>query len=189
MSVTESQARIKARIWQAVAQSELDLKGLPKENLDTLIDLVTEAAILELDEQMDAIQPVPTDEAESSKADSDVLQEEDADEAEVILWEGRPFLTIGKRYIITNERVRIIDGVLGKSTEDVELIRIQDIDQTQRLSERLFRLGDLTIRSRNASQPQILLNNIKDPERVHEILRRAVLKARKKYQLGYREEM
>lgn len=189
MSVTESQARIKARIWQAVAQSELDLKALPKENLDILIDLVTEAAILELDDQMGDILPMNNElKVASSEADAIESADEDSD-AEIILWEGRPFLTISKRYIITNERIRIIDGVLGKSKEDLELIRIQDIDQTQRLSERLFRLGDLTIRSRNPSQPIILLNNIKDPEKVHEILRRAVLKARKKYKLGYREEM
>ncbi|MCB0005045.1 MAG: PH domain-containing protein [Anaerolineales bacterium] len=180
MSVTESQARIKARIWQAVAQSNLDLQSIPKETVDNLIDLVTEAAILELDDQMETIMPSQIVAQTSSGDDDDV---------EVILWEGRPFLSIGKRYVITNERVRIIDGVIGKSKEDVELIRIQDIDQTQRLTERLFKLGDLTIRSRDASQPVILLNNIKDPERVHEILRRAVLKARQKYQLGYREEM
>ena len=180
MSVTESQARIKARIWQAVAQSGLDLQSFPKETVDNLIDLVTEAAILELDDQIETIMPSQMTEQTSTS---------DNDDVEVILWEGRPFLSIGKRYVITNERVRIIDGVIGKSKEDVELIRIQDIDQTQRLTERLFKLGDLTIRSRDASQPIILLNNIKDPERVHEILRRAVLKARQKYKLGYREEM
>ena len=182
MSVIESQARIKARIWQAVAQSNLDLQSLPKETMDNLIDIVTAAAILELDDQMDTILPSQTKAETSNSGDAD-------DDVEVILWEGRPFLSVSKRYVITNERVRIIDGVLGKSREDVELIRIQDIDQTQRLTERLFKLGDLAIRSRDASQPLIILNNIKDPERVHETLRRAVLKARQKYKLGYREEM
>jgi hypothetical protein len=50
-------------------------------------------------------------------------------------------------------------------------------------------LGDITIRSNDLSHPEVILRNIKDPIAVHEILRRAVLKARERFGLTFREEM
>jgi uncharacterized membrane protein YdbT with pleckstrin-like domain len=114
---------------------------------------------------------------------------EGGDDVEEILWEGRPFLSIATHYTITNQRLRITEGLLGKSREDIELVRIQDIDQTQSFTERTLRLGDLHIASHDPSHPQITLNNIRNPEEVHEILRRAVNIARQKYRLSFREEM
>ncbi|NIP27538.1 MAG: PH domain-containing protein, partial [Phycisphaerae bacterium] len=85
-------------------------------------------------------------------------QDDDHDEEE-ILWEGRPFLSVSTHYIITTQRVRIIQGLLGKDREDIELIRIQDIDQSQSLRERLLNLGDITIRGHDTSHPKAVLNN------------------------------
>jgi hypothetical protein len=45
------------------------------------------------------------------------------------------------------------------------------------------------VRSHDSSNPLIQLRNIKDPEQVYEILRRAILNSRKKYNFRYREEM
>jgi hypothetical protein len=50
-------------------------------------------------------------------------------------------------------------------------------------------VGDIYIISHDPQHPEFTLENIKDPQGVHEILRRAVLKAREKYRLSYREEM
>jgi len=69
------------------------------------------------------------------------------------------------------------------------LNRIQDIDQKQTLKERLLSVGDITILSHDSSHPEIIFNDIKEPQEVHEILRRAILSARKKHGLRYREEM
>jgi hypothetical protein len=82
-----------------------------------------------------------------------------------------------------------MSGLLGKEREDVELIRIQDMDQRQTLRERFMNVGDIYIRSHDPSHPHIILNNVRDPQQVHEILRRAVLDARSKHGLYYREEM
>ena len=111
------------------------------------------------------------------------------DEKEDILWEGRPFLSISLHYTITDERIRVTEGFLGKARENVELIRIQDVDYSQTFSERILNLGDINVRSHDSSNPLITLKNIKDPEQVYEILRRAVLHARKKHNFTYREEM
>lgn len=178
-SLQEVQARIKARIWQAIAQGEIDTAELPKESIEKIVEAVTETALLEMDEAL----------GESlAENTSTKLSIEDVDD-EDILWSGRPFLSLNLHYTITDERIRITEGLLGKSKEDVELIRIQDIDQKQSMTERMLNLGDITIRSHDSSHPIIVLKNIKNPEEVHEILRRAVLNARKKYNFTYREEM
>lgn len=183
MSLNEAQAKIKAQIWQSIAQGELDLSAVPKEQLTPLVDLVTEAALVEMNQGLDQslvqagidLKPVP-------KGDPN-------DDVEVTLWEGRPFLSITTYYMVTDERIRIIHGLLGKTRTDIELVRVQSIDQKQTFSERMLKLGDITIRSHDPNNPLIILNNISEPEQVHEILRRAVLAARDKYKLSYREEM
>lgn len=182
MSLKEVKAKIKARVWQAVAQAELDVSALDKETLETLVDLVAEAAMLESDDEMDKSLAAAMPETAVS---ADILN----DAKEDILWEGRPFLSISLHYTITDERIRITEGFLGKARENVELIRIQDVDYSQTFSERILNLGDINIRSHDSSHPLVTLKNIKDPERVYEILRRAILKARKKHNFTYREEM
>ena len=181
MSVKATRDRVRARVWQALAQSEVELSEIPRDELEKLVDLVTTATLLEVDAELEAATAEPEDAAQSVGA-----KEYDDEE---ILWEGRPFLSISTRYVITDERIRIIEGLVGKSRDDIELVRIQDIDQKQSVRERLLNVGDIIIRSHDRSHPTFILNNIKEPEQVHEILRRAVLEARSRHGLTYREEM
>jgi hypothetical protein len=180
MSIDKIQSAITSKVWQAIAQSRIDLSAVPQEDVNRLVDLVVEAALQEIDGQLETLNqpaaPTPADPVED-------------DSVEQILWEGRPFLSFTRHYQITNERIRVTDGLLGKDREDVELVRVQDIDHRQSLTERAFNLGDIVIRSHDQSNPEIILENITDPQQVHEILRRAVIKAREKYRLSYREEM
>jgi hypothetical protein len=182
MSVNEVKVNIKARVWKAVAQAELDVSGLSQETLEALIDLVAEAAMLESDEELD--KSMATRRMETAVTPN-ILD----DAKEDILWEGRPFLSISLYYTITDERIRITEGFLGKARENVELVRVQDVDFSQTFGERILNLGDINVRSHDSSNPLVILKNIKDPEQVYEILRRAVLHARKKHNFTYREEM
>lgn len=183
-SYNEAQARIKARIWQAVAQSD-QTNDIPKTSLEALVDMVTEAALLEVDVLLDeSVHEVTPETAVESGPTYDP-----SDDEETVLWEGRPFLSMTLHYTLTDERVRISEGLFGKTRDDIELVRIQDIDYKQNLTERMLKLGDLTIRSHDPKHPIVVLNNVKNPEEVHELMRRAVLKARKKHRLSYREEM
>jgi hypothetical protein len=117
-------------------------------------------------------------------------EEEPVDElGEQVLWKGRPFLSLVETYTITSERIKIVRGMLARGVENYELIRIQDIDFSQGVSERLFGLGDISIRGHDASDPKIVLRNISNPEKVYEILRRAWLEARKRHGLQFREYM
>lgn len=180
MNIEDARNRIQSRVWKTLAQSDLELKEMPKDELEQLVELVTNAALLEIDEE---IGQSLADEGEGKS------QQEAPDDGEEILWEGRPFLSINTRYVITSERVRLIEGVLGKDRVDIELVRIQDIDQSQSMSERLLNLGDIHIHSHDRSHPQAVLRNVKNPQKVHEILRQAVLAERKRNQLTFREEM
>lgn len=181
MTIEQTRTRIQARVWQSLAQSDLSLQGMPREELEALVAMVTDAALLEVDADLstkvDALKATPEAIAAGDMGNEDIL------------WQGRPFLSVTEQYIITDERVRIITGLLGKERVDIELVRIQDFDQTQTIRERMLNLGDLTIHSHDRSHPVTVLNNIRNPEEVHEILRRAVLDARSRHRLSYREEM
>jgi uncharacterized membrane protein YdbT with pleckstrin-like domain len=113
----------------------------------------------------------------------------DDDNGEQVLWKGRPFLSVATYYTITDERIKIRSGLLGKSYEYIELIRVQDVDFEQSFSERLLKLGDITVRSHDASHPEIILENVRDPQGVYEIIRKALKQVRKDNNFSYREEM
>lgn len=181
MTIKEAQVRIKARVWQAVAQANLDLSALDKTTLETFVDLVTESALLEIDSELGASKLAPLTEA-TNEAEDDEFGEE-------ILWQGRPFLSLVLDYTITSERIKITSGLLGKAHENIELIRVQDVDHSQTFGERVLKIGDITVRSHDPSHPEIVMRNVQDPSSVYETLRRAVLNARKRHNFSYREEM
>jgi hypothetical protein len=191
MSLNETHARIKSRVWKEIAQAKIDVSKLDKDTVELLVDLATEAALLEMDEAFSQTladtalaeeKAVPT---RPGMPEQSILD----DHKEDLLWEGRPFLSLVMQYTITDERIRITEGLLSKVRDNIELVRIQDMSYSQTLSERMLNLGDVTIRSNDATHPLIILRNIKDPETVYEILRRAVLSARKRHGFTYREHM
>jgi hypothetical protein len=180
MSLNEIQAKVKAALWKGVAQSGVDVSSIAQTDMDKLVNTMTAGVLQEIDEVLGEA---------TGKKTTQVLAVNDDDDAEQVLWEGRPFLSLRYYYQITSERVRISEGLLGKDREDVELVRIQDIDHKQSMTERAFNMGDIFIISHDASKPEAVLQNIFNPQEVHEILRRAVLKARKRHGMSYREEM
>lgn len=186
MTLNEARNRIQSRVWREIAQAKLDLSALPRPDLEALVDMVTNAALLEIDDEIGkSVVPDTTHQPQSVVVQTD----KSIQSGEEVLWEGRPLLSISVRYMITNERVRITEGIIGKIREDIELVKIRDMSQSQTVSERILNVGDITIRSNDISHPVVILNNIRDPQGVHETLRRAVLKAREKHGLTYREEM
>ncbi len=189
MSINETHAKIKASVWQTIAQSGTDISGIDKQTLTDLVDIIVDAAMEEIDAQIDkpltAYEEGEATEVIETAVSKDILE----DGKEDILWQGRPFLSLVENYTITDERIRITTGFFGKATENIELVRIQDVDYRQTFSDRMIMVGDIIIKSQNASRPHVSLRNIKDPEHIYEILRRAILHARKRHGFTYREEM
>jgi hypothetical protein len=178
MSLEKYQEQMKANIWKSISQSGLPLDNIPAEKQNKFVDLLSDNLLLTLNSMLDEVSPNVKPGGLNELADE-----------EKMIWEGRPFLSLVEFYTITNERVKVVKGLIGKDIENFELIRVQDIDISQNLSERIMGIGDITITGADVSSPKIILRNIHNPTEVYEILRRAWLAARKRYGLIFREEM
>lgn len=181
MTVEQTKSKIVASIWQSIAQSGVPVTAIPQEQMNALVDAIADGVLVAVDEALEDA-GLPARQAAMSSVTP--LNDE-----EQMLWEGRPFLSLVTQYQITTERVRIVSGLLGKDRDDIELIRIQDIDHTQGMGERLMGFGDIIIHSADPSLPQAELRNVRDPYEVHEILRTAMMNARKRFRYSVQEEM
>jgi len=123
MSLEQNRARIVATIWQAIAQSGVDLSAVPREEQDRLVATIADNLLSTVNQMLDEVAP---------QVSAEVSGEER------VLWEGRPFLSITERYVVTTERVRIYRGLIGRTVDDIELVRLQDIDFTQNAGERIL---------------------------------------------------
>lgn len=180
MTIEDAKTKVVASIWQSIAQSGVQVSALPQDQLNTLVNAIADGVLVAVDDMMDqAGLPQRLAAAAASPLSSE----------EQVLWEGRPFLSLVTEYKITTERLRVISGILGKDREDIELVRIQDLDLEQGIGERALNLGDIHVRSADPSHPDVILRNVKHPTDVHEILRRAMLDARKRFRYSVQEEM
>jgi hypothetical protein len=177
MSVDQYRSKIKSSVWQAIAESGVNLSSLTAEQQAKLVDTVSDHVLIAVNDLMDDL----------PQAKNPVI--EDLIAEEIVLWEGRPFLSLVEFYTLTNERIKIARGLIGKDFDNYELIRIQDIDVTQTVGERILNLGDIHIKGADLSHPDVILRNLNKPQEVYEILRKAWLSARKRYGLLFREEM
>ncbi len=180
MNPNDAKAKVTARVWQSIAQSGVSVSAIPSDQLNALVDAIADGVLLAIDETMSEA-GLPERQVVAASAP---MQGE-----EQMLWEGRPFLSLTTVYQITTERVRVIRGLLAKDRDDIELIRIQDIDHDQSLTERALNIGDITLRSSDPSLPETVLRNVTSVQEVHEILRRAMLDARKRFRYSVQEEM
>ncbi len=179
MSIENYKTKVKTSIWKAIAQSSLPINTIPMDQQNKFVDHLTDDLLVVVN---DLLEDVSSPLSASKMA-------MDLDEEEKLLWEGRPFLSLVESYTVTNERIKVVKGLIGKDIENFELIRVQDIDIIQNVSERILGLGDIMIKGADQTSPTITLRNIKDPQEVYEMLRKAWLNARKKYGLIFREEM
>ncbi len=181
---------VRAQFYQSLAEQGRGLASLSEEELEALTTALADAlfAVLEqLEEEENQARyrvggaPV----AATAPAHPPGTEEEE----EVLLWSGKPYLSIGTRYELTNQRLRVIRGLLGRSIEEIELVRVRDTSAKQNMTERALNIGDITVVSNDPKQPELVLHNVKDPLEVREQIRRAVLAEQKRRGLRYREEM
>lgn len=180
MTIDQIKDATKTRIWQAIASSGVSVTAIPKADLEKLVDLIAREALLGVDELIDPAPAIPELKTTTPFATAS---------EEALLWEGRPFLSLVERYSVTNERVRIVTGLLGRDHEDIELARVRDVDWKQGISERIFGIGDIFLNTADPTRPEAVLRNVKRPEIVHEIIRRAMLEVRKKYHVIFEQEL
>lgn len=177
MSIDKIRAQMISSIWQAIAQSGVDLSSISQDQQEKLVSKVADGVMVTMDAILGEELPLNTTEDELDELD------------ERVIWKGRPFLSLVEYYMITSERLKIITGLVSRHVENFELIRIQDIDFKQNMSERMIGIGDITIRGHDPSNPETVLRNVSKPEEVYEIMRKAWLEARERHGLQFREFM
>lgn len=176
MSLEQIRSQLTGSIWQAIAQSGVDLSGVPQDQQELLVRKIAENVMVTMDSVLDDV-PEPEVEQEADPGD------------EQVLWQGRPLLSLTERYVLTSERIKIVRGLVSRDIENFELIRVQDIDYSQGVGDRIAGVGDITIRGQDPSDTVIKLRNVRDPEGVYETLRKAWLESRKRHGLQFREYM
>ena len=188
MGIEQHRDRVISRIKQAISQSGVNISAIPADQQDRLINSIGDGMLFEFDTILDAMGAAAINPTATPSATPAALATSETHD-EQVLWEGRPFLSLTERYVVTTDRIRLFSGLLSKGVENIELVRLQDVDYTQGLSERVLGIGDIALRSADASEPVVVMNNVKDPEQVSQIIRKAWLDARKRYGVRFREEM
>lgn len=75
------------------------------------------------------------------------------------------------KYIITNERIRILKGLLVRRIVDLELYRVKDISLVVPLHLKIFKLGSIELVTSDPSNPYIALEAINNLDELEEVVR------------------
>ncbi len=189
MGIEQHRDRVIGRIKQTILQSGVNISAIPVDQQDRLVNSIGDGMLFEFDAILDAMGAAEATSQTAAQSTTPAALATSETHEEQVLWEGRPFLSLTERYVVTTDRIRLFSGLLSKGVENIELVRLQDVDYTQGLSERVLGIGDIALRSADASEPVTTMNNVKDPEQVSQMIRKAWLDARKRYGVRFREEM
>ncbi len=88
--------------------------------------------------------------------------------------------SLSTRFEITTQRVRIERGVFSKSTQDIELYRIDDIVIEQPIGMRLLGHGRLILRSTDRSMPEVRIQGVPGFSSLADKLREHALRERER---------
>ena len=182
---------VTAQFYQSLSESGVEITSIPQSQLQAIVNGLADGvfaafeAVSEEDYQqhthvipMASPAPAPSPDATNFEH-----------ETETELWSGRPYLSIGTRYVLTSQRLRIIHGIFGKNISQIELVRIRDTLVNQHIGERAVGIGDITIVSNDPSTPEFILHNVSDPVSIQELIRDATMKEKERRGFHYREEM
>ncbi len=180
MNQQEVRNAVTSQFYQSLASSGVTVDAIPQAQLQAVVNALADGVFA-------ALNGVESEGDRGVAADA--VPNPDPAAEEELLWSGRPYLSIGIRYELTSQRLRVIRGLLGRSVEEVELVRVRDTSVRQHAGERALNVGDITIVSNDPSNPEYTLNNVTNPSDVREMIRRATLAEKQRRGLHYREEM
>jgi uncharacterized membrane protein YdbT with pleckstrin-like domain len=81
-------------------------------------------------------------------------------------------------YTLTDQRLKTRRGIFSRVIDDIELYRVKDSHFAQTVGQRMLGVGDITLRTTDASTPLILLPGLAQPEARWEQIR-ALVEARR----------
>ena len=78
------------------------------------------------------------------------------------------------RYRLSEDRLFLSVGFLNIKDEEILLYRVRDIATKRNLWQRLFGVGTVTVVSSDKTMPTLVLQNVKDPVMVKELIHKQV---------------
>jgi len=91
------------------------------------------------------------------------------------------------RYSIDDERLYVKKGLLRTELDEILLYRILDVKSTQTLWQKIFGVGTLRLFSADQTNRELILKNIKKPEKLHKYLSNIIEKNRQSKGIAGRE--
>ena len=90
------------------------------------------------------------------------------------------------RYSMSEDRLFVSVGFLNIKDDEVLLYRVRDIDTRRSLWQRIFGVGTVTVVSADKTMPTLVLQNVKDPIFVKELIHKQVeeMKIRRRVRVG-----
>lgn len=177
---------VNSEFQRSLAETGAKITALPPDQLQALVSAMADSVFAAIAAVEDEEAAMPAARSVSSAYGEPTMTENVPEQQ---LWRGRPYLTIGTVYEVTTQRIRVIKGLLGNHIDEVELVRVRDTRIKQHVGERMLDVGDVTIISTDPSNPELVLNNVKNPMEVRELIRNAVNKEKDRRGLRYREDM
>lgn len=84
------------------------------------------------------------------------------------------------RYSLSEDRLFCETGLLSLKADEVLLYRVQDLELTISLGQRIFGVGTVCVHSSDKSIPHLDLKNVKNPREVKELIHQNVEAAKDK---------
>ena len=78
---------------------------------------------------------------------------------------------LGRRYRLTTQRLFIESGILNKTIDQTELIRVDDVRVYKSLLDRIFNLGTISLISTDVTNKEISIEGVSGAEAVAESVR------------------
>ena len=92
-----------------------------------------------------------------------------------MIWAFFAWLSVYCRsYRLTTQRLSETYGILSKVTEDLELYRVKDTTTLKPFSLRMFGLGNIVLMTSDKSTPVVLMEGMKDVDKLQTIVRKYV---------------
>ena len=90
------------------------------------------------------------------------------------------------RYALSDDRLFISVGFLNIKDDEILLYRVRDIDTSRSLWQRIFGVGTVTVMSSDKTMPTLVLQNVKDPIFVKELIHKQVeeMKIQRRVRVG-----
>ena len=98
---------------------------------------------------------------------------------DVIMQERKRWLFFGipwtfTKYTLTPKRIILNEGLLRSTENEILLYRIIDMELSRTLFQKMFKLGTVTVKSKDASHPILEIKNIKNSRAFRDSLAEAV---------------